>query len=318
MKITEIKALLPSRHRPLQVLQVFNGGRPCGWLGCSDQGYWFHYGSNTSSQAWVGLLMPPSANFYQASTLFPAFAQHLPEQKLQEQVQQLYADVQLGMLDYLYLFNMTHLGPVSYANPDNPVVLQNPYVDLTAITQESFEHSAIQALPLSAGQAVDATCHLVRITPRASLSDTLLFPSIEKSTINALLEAKKKADPQNRLTGLRWLPNTTVSSQFCWFPRPDLIPYDQRLLGIEKISSILNMTDQEYAHLLECEGLYVSVIEEAIRTFCRHSAAEISLFRQLVPLLSSKGIQVFVVYQQAKPSAALQRPSIVGLEFLPL
>ena len=317
MNIAAIKTLLPNQHRPIQVLQVFYAGRPCGWLGLSDQGYWFHYSSNTVNQAWVCLLMPPSTNFYLAPTLFPAFAQHLPGPAMQQQVQELYCDVQLGELDYLYLFNTSHLGPVSYANPDNPVVVRNPYINLEVLDQEFFGNHDLEALPLSSGATTYSTGCLIRTTPRDGPPDTLLLQTTALPTIHALIEAKKKADPLDRLPGLRWISGITISTHYYWFSRPDKALWDQKILGMEKMTSVLNLSELEYDALLSHKGQYVSVIEEVIRTFCPNSAAEIMLFKQLVNLLTNRAIQAFVIYQQAKPLVMPQRPKIVGLEYLP-
>jgi len=94
----------------IQTLQVFNGGKPCGWLGQTPSGFWFHYASNNPQQHWVSLLMPPRINFYQQSDLFPVFAQHLGAS----------ASSEAEALSQLLQLNGQQLGSLSFANPEQP------------------------------------------------------------------------------------------------------------------------------------------------------------------------------------------------------
>lgn len=264
---------------PIQLLQVFNSGKPCGWLGQTPTGFWFHYGSNNPQQQWVSLLMPPSTNFYRCAELFPVFAQHLPRE-----------ETDISPLDYLQQSNGKQLGALSFANPDNPMVkspLRTPP-------------------PLMPGQ-----CALVSEQARKPMADTLVHHKSVWSLVKQLRNVKKKVDPNNRLHALRWAMDAELREDFVWHPRPDLDTYRQQLIGFEQVNSLLNLGASCLPERL------TQVLNEVVRTYCKNHAAEIELLWQLMPLVRSSEVVPFIAYEPDKAVSNYSRPRVLGMQYLP-
>ena len=263
---------------PIQTLQVFNSGKPCGWLGQSKNGYWFHYSSNNPQQYWVSLLMPPSQNFYQHVELFPVFAQYGES------------------LDELHRRNGTQLGTLSFANPDNPVVKQ----------------PLRTPPPLLPGQsALIINSQLTQM--RRSFADTLVHPEATWPLVQQLQAIKSQADPNNRLHALRWSLHAQPSNGYVHHTRPDMDAYQQQLYGFESVGSVLNLDQWQ---LLQLEGntvKYGQVLQEIARTFCKNFSAEIELLNLLLPLLKARSIEVHLAYEQHNSD----KPFVRGLDYLP-
>ncbi|MBU0542115.1 MAG: hypothetical protein KKC58_06925, partial [Gammaproteobacteria bacterium] len=199
-------------HQQIQTLQVFNGGKPCGWFGQTATGFWFHYASNTPQQHWVSLLMPPSTNFYQQADLFPVFAQHLGGR----------AGLDADVLNQLHQLNGQQFGSLSFANPDNPVVTP----PLRTPPQLVAGQRALIANPNTS-------------TVRRPFADTMVHHPSCWPLIQTLQQLKKQADPNNRLHGLRWAYQAQLLDQWVEHPRPDLAPYQQQLYGFEAVHAVL-------------------------------------------------------------------------------
>lgn len=243
----------------MQTLQVFNGGKPCGWLGQAPNGFWFHYSSNNPQQQWVSLLMPPTINFYHQAELFPVFAQHA--QGLTELVQ----------------LNGQQLGSLSFANPDNPVVrpmLRTPP-------------------PLAPGQRV-----LIAVQARKPFADTLVYHASAWPFIQTLQHIKKKADPNNRLRALNWAVQAQLTGQGVQLPRPDMDPYQQQLYGFEAVHAVLNVSHQSYLALATQTRKFEHVLREVARTYCKYATAEIELLQHLLPFIAQGQLQASLVYEQ--------------------
>lgn len=277
-----------STSKPVQLLQVFNGGKPCGWLGQTQTGFWFHYVSNSLQQSWVSLLMPPSTNFYQQAELFPVFAQHLPSKS-----------TNLPPLAYLHQHNGKHLGALSFADPDNPVVK----APLRFVPEE---------LQLRPGQ-----CMLVSSQSRRPFADTLVYHSSTWPLVQTLNALKTQSDPNNRLHALRWTLETRHSDNLIWHPRPDMDSYQQHILGLEQIHCVLKLSQAQYGSLSLNANRHFQVLQEVVRTYCKNFAAEIQLLEHLLPLLRSGQITAQIIYQPPKTHANHSRPTVFGLEYLP-
>lgn len=285
---TTLQNPVTTRQR-IQTLQVFNGGKPCGWLGQTATGFWFHYASNTPQQHWVSLLMPPRINFYQQSDLFPVFAQHLGAS----------ASSEAEALSQLLQLNGQQLGSLSFANPDNPVVippLRTPP-------------------PLAAGKrALITNPHAASV--RRPFADTLVHHISAWPLIQNLLHIKKQTDPNNRLHALRWAQLAQHTGEWVQHPRPDLAPYQQHLYGFEAVHAVLNLSPQRFNTLLENSNRLEQVLHEAARTYCKNFSAEIELLQKLLPFIARGHLQASLVYQQQ--AAHTSRPIVLGLEYLPL
>ena len=269
----------------IQTLQVFNGGKPCGWLGQTPNGFWFHYSSNNPQQQWVSLLMPPNTNFYQQADLFPVFPQHMG----------MYPESPADALSQLQQLNGQQLGSLSFANPDNPVVrppLRSPP-------------------PLATGQRA-----LIALQARKPFADTLVHHAKAWPFIQNLQRIKKKADPNNRLHALNWALQAQLTGQGVLHPRPDMDPYQQQLYGFESVHAVLNMSTQSYIALATQTGKFAHVLCEVARTYCKHAAAEIELLQHLLPFIAQGQLQASLVYQQQTMHTS--RPFVLGLEYLPL
>ena len=276
-------------HQQIQTLQVFNGGKPCGWLGQTATGFWFHYASNNPKQHWVSLLMPPRINFYQQSDLFPVFAQHLGAS----------ANSEADALSQLLQLNGQQLGSLSFANPDNPVVippLRTPP-------------------PLAAGKRA-LIANPNTSTVRRPFADTLVHHISAWPLIQNLLHIKKQTDPNNRLHGLRWVYQALHTGQWVQHPRPDLAPYQQHLYGFEAVHAVLNLSPQQFNALAETTNKFEQVLLEVASTYCKNFSAEIELLQKLLPFIAQGQLQASLVYQQQ--AAHTPRPIVLGLEYLPL
>jgi len=276
-------------HQRIQTLQVFNGGKPCGWLGHTATGFWFHYASNSSQQHWASLLMPPRINFYQQAELFPVFAQHLGAP----------AGSQADALSHLNQLNGQQLGSLSFANPDNPVVTP----PLRTPPRLEPGQRALIANPNTS-------------TVRRPFADTMVHHPSCWPLIQTLQQLKKQTDPSNRLHGLRWALQAQYTGQWVQHPRPDLAPYQQHLYGFEAVHAVLNLSPQRFNTLLENSNRLEQVLLEAARTYCKNFSAEIELLQKLLPFIAQGQLQASLVYQQQ--AAHTPRPIVLGLEYLPL
>ncbi|BET24786.1 hypothetical protein RGQ30_02870 [Limnobacter thiooxidans] len=267
---------------PIQLLQVFNGGKPCGWLGQTPTSYWFHYSSNNPQQHWVSLLMPPTSNFYQQSELFPVFGQHTDR------------------LNQLHLLNGTQLGALSFANPDNPVVtppLRTPPL-------------------LRAGQTA-LIANPGGFQVRRPFADTLVHHPSCWPMVQHLQLSKKQIDPSNRLHALRWTQHVQHTNDWVQHPRPDLQPHQHQLYGFEAIHSVLNINLTQFNTLAKNRSKFAQVLQEVVRTFCKNPSAEMALLALLLRHLQLGYLNAYLVYEQATTQTAKQQPRVLGLEYLP-
>lgn len=272
----------------IQTLQVFNSGKPCGWLGQTATGFWFHYSSNNPQQHWVGLLMPPSQNFYQQAELFPVFAQHA------------------NTLEGLAQLNGQQLGALSFANPDNPVVtppLRTPP-------------------PLAPGQSVLIAKHSSNYSSkiRKPFADTVVHHPSCWPLVQTLQQLKKQADPNNRLQALRWALQAEHTGEYVQHPRPDMDSYQQQLYGFEAVHSVLNIGQQQFSTLAQESAnsensKFEKVMLEVARTYCKNFAAEIELLRHLLPFIAQGQIKAHLVYQQQAANKPM--PMVLGLQYPP-
>lgn len=280
---------------PIQTLQVFNSGKPCGWLGQNKHGYWFHYASNNPQQYWVSLLMPPTTNFYQQTELFPVFAQHLPN-----------TGTELQPLEYLHQHNSNHLGALSFANPDNPVVTPPLRIPPKLAPGQSVliaKHSSAQYGGKYSGNI------------RKPFADTVVHHASCWPLVQTLQQLKKQADPNNRLHALRWALQAEFTGEFVQHPRPDMDTYQQQLYRFEAVHSVLNLGQQQFSMLANSGGKFVQVLHEVARTYCKNFAAEIELLQHLLPFIAQGHLQAHLVYQQQTSSKPT--PTVLGLEYLP-
>ena len=267
-------------HQQIQTLQVFNSGKPCGWLGQTASGFWFHYSSNTPQQHWVSLLMPPSNNFYQQAELFPVFAQYG------------------SSLAELHQCNGTQLGTLSFANPDNPVVKQ----------------PLRTPPPLLPGQSsLIARQHGSQL--RRNFADTVVHHECTWALVLQLRAIKHQADPNNRLPALRWTLQAQLLNGHVQHPRPDMDVY-QQLLGFEPLTSVLNLNERQYEAITQQTNKLALVLAEVARTYCKNAASEIELIHRLLPLLHTGSIRPHLVYSHRDQREKADRPTIIGFEYL--
>lgn len=266
----------------IQTLQVFNGGKPCGWLGHMPTGFWFHYASNTPQQHWVSLLMPPRTNFYQQAELFPVFAQHI--------------DCGENPLSQLHQLNGQQLGSLSFANPDNPVVTP----------------------PLRTPPRLEPGQRALIANPNTPLvrrpfADTLVHHSSTWPWVQTLQQLKKQGDPNNRLQALRWALQAQHNGEWVQHPRPDLAPYQQHLYGFEAVHAVLNLNPQQFNALAKNKHWFVQVLHEVARTYCKNFSAEIELLQHLLPYIQQGLLSAYLVYEQHPNS----KPAVLGFDYLP-
>lgn len=273
-------------HQRIQTLQVFNGGKPCGWLGQTATGFWFHYASNTPQQHWVSLLMPPRINFYQQAELFPVFAQHLGAP----------AGSQADALSQLHQLNGQQLGSLSFANPDNPVVTP-------PLRTPPWLEPGQRALIANPNTS----------TVRRPFADTMVHHPSCWPLIQTLQQLKKQADPNNRLHALRWALQAHHTGEWVQHPRPDLAPYQQHLYGFEAAHAVLNLNPQQFNALAETNNKFEQVLHEVARTYCKNFSAEIELIQLLLPYIQQGRLSAFLVYEQ-HPNG---KPTVIGVEYLP-
>lgn len=274
----------------IQTLQVFNGGKPCGWLGQTATGFWFHYASNNPQQHWVSLLMPPSTNFYQQSDLFPVFAQHRGA----------HAGLDADVLSQLHQLNGQQLGSLSFANPDNPVVTP----PLRTPPQLVAGQRALIANPNTS-------------TVRRPFADTMVHHPSCWPLIQTLQQLKKQADPNNRLHALRWALQAHHTGEWVQHPRPDLAPYQLHLYGFEAVHAVLKQNPQQFKTLTEHSHRFAQVLQEVARTYCKNFSAEIELLQHLLPYIQQSHLSAYLVYEQATAQAKPQQPKVLGIEYLP-
>lgn len=274
----------------IQTLQVFNGGKPCGWLGQTATGFWFHYASNNPKQHWVSLLMPPRINFYQQAELFPVFAQHLGAP----------AGSEADALSQLHQLNGQQLGSLSFANPDNPVVTP----PLRTPPQLEPGQRALIANPNTS-------------PVRRPFADTMVHHPCCWPLIQTLQQLKKQADPNNRLHALRWAQLAQHTGEWVQHPRPDLAPYQQHLYGFEAVHSALNLSPQQFNALAETNKKFEQVLHEVARTYCKNFSAEIELLQLLLPLIHHQLLEAYLVFEQAPPHPNTYKPAVLGFEYLP-
>lgn len=286
---TTLQNPVTTRQR-IQTLQVFNGGKPCGWLGQTPSGFWFHYASNNPQQHWVSLLMPPRINFYQQSDLFPVFAQHLGGR----------AGLDADVLNQLHQFNGQQLGSLSFANPDNPVVTP----PLRTPPQLVAGQRALIANPNTS-------------TVRRPFADTMVHHPSCWPLIQTLQQLKKQVDPNNRLHALRWAQLAQHTGEWVQHPRPDLAPYQQHLYGFEAVHAVLNLSPQRFNTLLENGNRLEQVLQEVARTYCKNFSAEIDLLQHLLPYIQQSQLSAYLVYEQATAHIKPPRPKVLGIEYLP-
>lgn len=272
--------------RQIQTLQVFNGGKPCGWLGRTATGYWFHYSSNNPQQHWVSLLMPPCTNFYQQAELFPVFAQHLGA----------HTNSKADTLSQLLQLRGQQLGSLSFANPDNPVVIP-----------------PLRTPPaLAPGQSV-----LIASQARKPFADTLVHHISAWPLIQNLLHIKKQTDPTNLLHGLRWAYQAQHTEQWVEHPRPDLAPYQQHLYGFETMHVVLNQNPHQFQTMAKHGNRFAQVLQEVARTYCKNFSAEIVLLQHLLPYIQQGHLNAHLVYEQTTAHSKPSRPKVLGIEYLP-
>lgn len=142
---------LPRPTGKVALLQVFNKGLPCGWLGKSAQGFWFHYNSGANTQPWLCLTMPPTQNHYQQQNLFTVFQQHLPTQQGCEWLQQHMPGTPLGELELLAMAGANTLGSLSFSNPDAPMVQPRMHTTTQRLQQITGDQTNTLGTPLLQG-----------------------------------------------------------------------------------------------------------------------------------------------------------------------
>lgn len=267
----------------LQVLQVFNSGRPCGWLGHTAAGFWFHYSSNSLQQNWVSLLMPPRINFYQSRELFPVFAQHLPQSVSRDPRQ---------ALAWLEHYQGNHLGSLSFANPDQPVI--RPLLRSPADVQP--------------GQ----TAFFCKLSKKP-FADTQVQHVSLWAFIQNLRHIKKTVDPDNRLQGLGWTLQASSDHALVTHPRPDFDPYLQQLLGFEHVNSLLKLTSDKHQSLILDKSRFKLMLHEVIRTYCKYAPGEIRLLDSLFQMIQKSEMTAHIVYRPTRGGP----PEVLGMEYLP-
>lgn len=232
--------------------------------------------------------MPPTTNFYQQETLFQVFAQHLPSN-----------GDKLSALDYLREYNGKHLGALSFADPDNPVVKAPQWL--------AREDLPLLNLPsLQVGERI-----LLSTQIRKPFADTVAYHQSAWPTVQALQQIKQKADPQNRLQALRWALQAEHSEQLVWHPRPDVDFYRQQLLGFEHVHSALNLTTSQYANLARHDDKFFQIHQEVVRTYCKNTASEIQLLKHMLPLLQTGQASAHLVYAEGK-----LQPQVLGVQYM--
>lgn len=264
----------------IQLLQVFNSGKACGWLGQHKHGYWFHYASNNPQQYWVSLLMPPSQNFYQQAELFPVFAQYG------------------NTLTELHQRNGAQLGALSFANPDNPVVKQ----------------PLRTPPPLMPGQSALIAKHGSQL--RRNFADTVIHPESTWPLVQQLQAIKQQADPNNRLQALRWALQAQLVNGYVQHPRPDMDVYQQTLYGFESVASVLNVDQTQLKSLTKNTAKFVQVMYEVVCTYCKNSSNEMELLRNMTSHIQLGHLDAYLVYEYSAAQLNSQQPKVLGLEYL--
>lgn len=206
---------LPRINGTVKVLQVFNKGQACGWLGREeapgDMGYWFHYASGNINQYPICALMPANRTMYRWHSLFPVFEQHLPCTAGCDFLQTLYPNSTLGPLELLSLIGADTLGPLSFANPDAPYVRPRSWISDGELTQRDLHQLGNAAAPLLRTLNGNGECAALIYADRSiSLPSAVAWRSTEHETRQWLKELP--------------LQHNTIrhGQRICWAQRTDL------------------------------------------------------------------------------------------------
>lgn len=278
------------------LVQVFNLGRPSGWLGQQEapgqqdalgqQGqagqHWFQYSSRTPQQPWFSLLVPPSQTLHIQGAAFPAFSH-------------------LSSLADLPALSNQWLGTLSFANPDAPVVRPRRILAIETLQNLDFNELAERVgdpIPPHHGL-------LVQTDRRFGTADTLAYPALPKALHNL---------PGHRLVG-------TLSL----LPRPDFNPTTQQRLGAEHLHSSLGLGWKDWENLLGGpQRLLFNMACEAIRTYSRQHGPLISQFKSQLNFICSGVLNPYWLYRQpvGMPQITQRppqqfRPQVLGLTYLP-
>ena len=307
----------PRLSGPVALLQVFNRGQPCGWLGQHAGGFWFHYNSASAQQPWLSLLMPPSQNFYQSNTLFGVFAQHLPTPQGVAWLQQFYPHVHLGPLELLALAGANTLGSLSFANPDAPLVQPRIVLNTAQLQVLPAHPEVVLGVPLLRQfEPTRHTNHLASSTARYNNPDLWVFSSAWLNETNTeLVKIAKETDPNGLLRGLQWVEQVQAGEHWAWCPRPEYDTFRQHRLGLDSFASVLNLSSNAFAELMQHPKRFRLVAHEVIRTYCKNSALEIKRFDALAHLLQAGHIQAHLVYEQAGVNSTTNKPQVLGVEY---
>jgi len=304
---------LPRPTGKVALLQVFNKGLPCGWLGKSAQGFWFHYNSGASTQSWLCLTMPPTQNHYQQQHLFPVFQQHLPTPQGCEWLQQHMPNTPLGELELLAMAGANTLGSLSFSNPDAPVVQPRMHTTTQRLQHIARDQTNTLGTPLLQGFSGEQhSTFLVGNQARNNAPNLLVHLLQNTRSVqelqNELLKIKARADPSNKLQGLRWASTIQTGNALWFHNRPDLEPFQQQRLGMDNIETLLNLNPLQYRELLAHPARFRLVCHEVIRTYCKHAQEEIKLLDALFDWIVQGTLKPCVVYEP--------RPTVLGMNYL--
>jgi hypothetical protein len=307
----------PRLSGPVALLQVFNRGQPCGWLGQHQQGFWFHYNSASAQQPWLSLLMPPSQNFYQSATLFEVFAQHLPTPQGTAWLQQFYPQVHLGALELLALAGANTLGSLSFANPDAPLVQPRVVLNTAQLLALPAQPDTVLGAPvLRHFEPTQHANYLASGTARYNNPDLWVFSTPQTKAIQIeLAHIAKETDPNGLLRGLQWVEQVQAGEHWAWCPRPEFDAFRQHRLGLDSFASVLNLSSTAFVELMQQPKRFRLVACEVIRTYCRNTALEIERFEALIHLLQAGHIQAHLVYEQPALHSPANKPQVLGVEY---
>lgn len=304
---------LPRLAEPTRVLQVFNKGRPCGWLGEAKDHLWFHYASGSTEQAPVSLLMPASQTHYSWPRMFPAFEQHLPSKDGRKALQALYPKRLLSDLDLLGLVGSNTWGTLSFSNPDSPYAQSRLHITQDALSQ--LEPHTLGTLAPGVLSTLDAQGYrqlFCALETGHGITASVVHrkgAGVHRHTLlRVLLEVRQTANPRRQTPALGWLDSVREELHCLHHRRQDTNILGQGRMATESLHSALGLNRDGMNQLLGDPKRFRRAVHEVIWTFCRLPAVECRMFDALLPMLLRQELELMLLSDWGQSPTA-QNPS---------
>lgn len=164
-----IATMLPNK---IKMLDVCINGYDSGQLVRQSQ-YEFRYRREDLSQAYAGLLMPPTTLTYRSNDLFPVMDQNLPEGELFIRLRSMFPKQEMTPMMLLALIGTNAIGRLGFSVPDSPprqpiMGIDRAQLLATRYTPEVFND--LVTAYLSTGAGIAGMQPKIMVPDRASIS----------------------------------------------------------------------------------------------------------------------------------------------------